>query len=150
MIYGMAEDRGCPRCGALLPPADGPQRGRRRVRCSQDCRRAAHAERAAAELGREPVRVVEVPRAAPVSIKPVFAPRELTSAEAADRVLSDNEALRAVLRGLTARAHAEGFGAELYNDALDFAQAVQVQAQTAAFGDDGLDAERICRDLGLG
>lgn len=122
----------CPRCGAVLPPVGGPQRGRRRIWCSQDCRRAAHSERAGAELGSQPVRVIEVPRNAPVYVKPVFAPRELTSVEAADRVLCDTEALRHVLRGLAARAHAEEFGSDLYDDALDFAQAVQAQAVTVA------------------
>jgi hypothetical protein len=132
----------CPRCGSLLPPEDGSKRGRRRIWCSQNCRRAAHAERAAAEFGTQPVRVVEVPRAAPVSIKTVFMPREPTSAEAADQALSDNDALRQVLRGLTARAHTEGFGADLYDDALDFARAVQAQAAT-------VDAEGCPSDWSL-
>jgi hypothetical protein len=134
MIWGVTDSQECPRCGSLLPPVDGPRRGRRRVWCSHYCRRAAHAERAAAELGRQPVRVVEVPRIAPVYIKPVSAPRDVTSTEAAERVLGDAHALMQVLRGLTARAHAEGFGADLYDDALDFAQAVQSQAATV--GDD--------------
>jgi hypothetical protein len=120
----MIDGRACPRCGSLLPPAGGPKRGRRRVWCSQDCRRAAHAERAAAEDGTQPVRVVEVPRVAPTHVKLVTVPRALTTTEAAEQVLSDNDALRHVLRELTRRAQAEGFGADLYSDALDLAHAV--------------------------
>jgi integrase len=60
----------CPRCGVFLPPDFGPRRGRRRIWCSDRCRRDAHAERAAAARIDQPIRVVEIPRAAPPLIKP--------------------------------------------------------------------------------
>jgi hypothetical protein len=78
----------------------------------------------------QPVRVVEVPRGAPTFFKSVVVPRPLTGTEAADQVLGDIDALKRVLRGLTERGHAEGFGVDLYGDALDFARAVQAQAVT--------------------
>lgn len=134
----------CPRCGSVLPPVDGPQRGRRRVWCSQDCRRSAHAERAGAELGSQPVRAVEVPRAVPAFIKPVMVPRPLTSSESADLVLGNSEALQHVLRGLTARVRAEGLGPDLYGDAVELAQAVRMQEATV-----GSDIDRLWNDLGL-
>lgn len=120
----------CPRCGAALPPEAGPRRGRRRVWCSQNCRRAAHAERASAEQGSQPVRVVEVPRSAPVLIKPLIVPRPMTSAEAAQRVLTDTEALGQVLRGLTVRVRNGELPADLAADAHELARAIGTQTPT--------------------
>lgn len=120
----------CPRCGAALPPEAGPRRGRRRVWCSQNCRRAAHAERASAEQGSQPVRVVEVPRCAPVPIKPIVVPRPMTSSEAAGRVLTDTDALGQVLRVLTVRVRNGELPADLAADARELAQAIGTQTPT--------------------
>jgi len=100
------------------------------VWCSQNCRRAAHAERASAEQGSQPVRVVEVPRSAPVLIKPIVVPRPMTSAEAAQRVLTDTEALGQVLRGLTVRVRNGELPAELAADAHELARAIGTQTPT--------------------
>ena len=54
----------CIRCDAVMLDADNaPRRGRRRVYCSDTCRRDASAARTAAERYGSPIRVVEVPRA---------------------------------------------------------------------------------------
>lgn len=120
----------CPRCGAALPPEAGPRRGRRRVWCSQNCRRAAHAERANAEQGSQPIRVVEVPRRAPVLIKPLIVPRPMTSAEAAQRVLIDTDALGQVLRALTVRARNGELAPDLAAEAHELARAIGTQTPT--------------------
>lgn len=129
----------CPRCGVDLPPEVGPRRGRRRVWCSQNCRRAAHAERASAEHGSQPVRVVEVPRSTPVLMKPVIVPRPMTSHEAAQRVLTDTDALRQVLRALAGRVRNEGLVAGLDEDAQELAQAIGAQTPTVRGGGSLLD-----------
>lgn len=129
----------CPRCGAPLPPEAGPRRGRRRVWCSQNCRRAAHAERASAEQGSQPVRVVEVPRCAPVLIKPLIVPRPMTSAEAAQRVLTDTEALGQVLRALTARVRNGELPGDLAANAHELARAIGTQTPTTVKGSSLLD-----------
>lgn len=98
----------CPRCDTELPAEwDVRRRGRRRVWCSNKCRRAAHTERLAAERAGMAVQVVEVPRGLPVLPRIVAVPRELTSAELAYQMLDDPEALETVLRWLTARAAAK-------------------------------------------
>lgn len=54
----------CVRCDALMmDPEDRPRRGRRRLYCSDTCRRDSSAARTAAERHGTPIRVVEVPRA---------------------------------------------------------------------------------------
>ena len=56
--------RRCIRCDAVMLDADNaPRRGRRRLYCSDTCRRDASAARTAAERYGSPIRVVEVPRA---------------------------------------------------------------------------------------
>ncbi len=57
----------CPRCGTALPEVSG--RGRRRLWCSDGCRKDAHYERRAAERAGKAVRVVEVRRAVPEPAK---------------------------------------------------------------------------------
>jgi len=100
------------------------------VWCSQNCRRAAHAERASAEQGSQPVRVVEVPRSTPVLIKPLIVPRPMTSAEAAQRVLTDTDALGQILRALTVRARNGELPADLAADAHELARAIGTQTPT--------------------
>ncbi len=71
----------CPRCGLPIDapfPDDEPRRGRRRIWCSTACRRAAHAERAAAERTGTAIRVIEVPRYSPAVVRPVIVPRPPT------------------------------------------------------------------------
>ena len=107
--------------------------------CSQNCRRAAHAERAGAERHSQPVRVVEVPRSTPALMKPVIVPRPMTSHEAAHRVLTDTDALRQVLRSLAVRVRAEGVAAGLDQDARELAQAIGTRTPTVRRGGSLLD-----------
>lgn len=100
----MSESGSCPRCGSLLPPLDAPRPGRRRVWCSDACRRAAHLERSAATMAGTPVRVVEVPRASPAVRIPVIVPRDLRTSELVSAVLADRLALQLVLDELTRQA----------------------------------------------
>lgn len=112
----------CPRCGDSLPPDFGPRRGRRRIWCSDRCRRDAHAERAAAARIDQPIRVVEVPRAAPPLIKPVVMARDPTPAEAAACVLASPVALGYVLDSLTKQAREKTLDKKVLGAALGFAR----------------------------
>ncbi|BCI84784.1 hypothetical protein MTY66_64090 (plasmid) [Mycolicibacterium sp. TY66] len=80
------------------------------------------------------MRVVEVPRRAPVLIKPLIVPRPMTSGEAAQRVLADPEALGQVLRALAVRARNDGLAADLAHDARELAQAIGTQTPTVHGG----------------
>src|SRR5271163_1563519 len=96
----------CPRCRAELPAPAG--RGRRRLWCSQACRRAAYEERRAARSGAVGLRVERVVEQVE---KPVWCVEyrdrivELTAAppdptQAAAIVLTSPRACRVVLDGL--------------------------------------------------
>ena len=100
----------CVRCDAVMLDADdAPRRGRRRLYCSDTCRRDASSARKAAERYGAPIRVVEVPRpgscvernedeAVPQT------PSAVTPLDAADITLRDDEALRALLARVTEQA----------------------------------------------
>jgi hypothetical protein len=97
----------CPRCGLPIDapfPDDEPRRGRRRIWCSTACRRAAHAERAAAERAGTAVRVIEVPRYSPAVVRPVIVPRPPTTEDIEIHVLNDPDHCAWVLAQITARA----------------------------------------------
>ena len=97
----------CPRCGLPIStplPGDSPRRGRRRIWCSTACRRAAHAERAAAERTGTAVRVIEVPRLSPAVVRPVIVPRPPTIEDIEIHVLNDPDHCAWVLAQITARA----------------------------------------------
>src|SRR5271156_4429443 len=102
----MSDRSVCPRCHGQLPTAVG--RGRRRLWCSQKCRRAAYEERRAARSGAVGLRVERVVERVE---KPVWCveyrdrvvevnPPPLDPAEAAAIVLSSPRACRAVLDSL--------------------------------------------------
>jgi hypothetical protein len=104
-----AHDRGpsCPRCGLPIDaplPSDKPRRGRRRIWCSTACRRAAHAERAAAERTGTAVRVIEVPRHSPAVVRPVLIPHPPTTEDIEIHVLNTPDHCAWVLAQITARA----------------------------------------------
>jgi hypothetical protein len=122
---------GCPRCGASLPPDLGPRRGRRRIWCSDRCRRDAHAERAAAARTEQPIRVVEVPRAALPIIRPQVYTRVIqnptpaadpTPAQAAECVLASRIALNHVLQSLTSQARKKTLDRNVRVAALELAK----------------------------
>ena len=121
----------CPRCGASLPPEHGPRRGRRRIWCSDRCRRDAYTERAAAARTEQPIRIVEVPRAALPIIRPLVYTRlvhdptpaaDPTPAEAAERVLTSPPALAYVLRSLTSQARKKTLDINVRQAALELAK----------------------------
>ncbi|MCW4355231.1 hypothetical protein ONR57_18155 [Hoyosella sp. YIM 151337] len=76
----------CPRCGASVVQPFGP--GRRRVWCSDSCRRRASDERAAAARSGSAVRVIERDRE---TVREVVRP--MTTREAKSWLLDDPEAL---------------------------------------------------------
>jgi hypothetical protein len=112
-------------CGApQCQPVAGDRSG-----CSTNCRRAAHAERVAAERAGAAIRVVEVPRAVVrVPQAPVVAARPLTPGEAAARVLSDTAALAEVLRSLTVQARQKKLDRTVFGAARELARAVLPKA----------------------
>lgn len=119
----------CPRCGANVWRSTLPTRGRRQIWCSTDCRRAAHAERVAAQRAGAAIRVVEIPRAVVrVPQAPVVAARPLTSEEAAARVLSDTVALAEVLRALIVQARQKKLDPTVFNAARELARTVLPRA----------------------
>lgn len=112
----------CPRCGDSLPPVFEPSRGRRRVWCSDGCRRAAHNERQAAQRAGLAVKVVEVPRATPTVQVPVIVPRDLTSNELAVQALDNPQALRFLLQQLTEQASKKKLDKSVRTEALALAR----------------------------
>jgi hypothetical protein len=110
------------RCGDRLPPLGGPRRGRRRLWCSDACRRAAHTERAAAERAGVAVRVVEVPRASPAVRVPVLVPRELTPDELIAQILADPNTLRRLVWSLTGQARTKKLERQVRQDCYELAR----------------------------
>jgi hypothetical protein len=103
----MSERSVCPRCHEQLPAPEG--RGRRRLWCSQKCRRAAYEERRAARSGAIGLRVERVVERVE---KPVWCveyrdriveviPPPPDPAQAAAIVLTSPHACRVVLDSLT-------------------------------------------------
>jgi hypothetical protein len=93
----------CPRCGSTWLTDFEPKRGRRRVWCSDTCRRAAYAERAAASRAGTAIRVVEVPRRCPPVQRTVIVPRDINTEEAVQLVVTDPQALLMLLSSLERR-----------------------------------------------
>lgn len=98
---GVYDPTRCVRCDALMLDEEVSQRrGRRRLYCSDTCRRDASAARMAAERFGDPIRVVEVPKAA-ASHKHSGETPEIYEAtaplDAALTVVEGGEALRRVL-----------------------------------------------------
>ncbi len=98
----------CVRCDAVMLDAEAaPRRGRRRLYCSDTCRRDASAARMAAERFGKPIRVVEVPKAAAPQKQPEETPephRPDAPMDTASGVMEDGEALRRVLARLADQA----------------------------------------------
>ena len=98
----------CIRCDAAMLDEDAaPRRGRRRLYCSDTCRRDASAARNAAQRYGAPIRVIEVPKAAASQTRSAKAPgsREaLAPMDAANKVLDDSEALRKLLTRVAEQA----------------------------------------------
>jgi hypothetical protein len=120
--WGMAGSTDCPRCGAALPPPSEPRRGRRRVWCSDACRRAAHIERVGAERAGTAVRVVEIPRISPAVRVPMLVPRDLTRDELVHQMLGDSLAVQILLKVLTAQAREKKLDRKVREECYELAR----------------------------
>lgn len=120
----------CVRCDVLMmDPEDRPRRGRRRLYCSDTCRRDSSAARMAAERHGTPIRVVEVPRAGSatdLALTPVDspAPVPVSALDAADIASRDERALCTLLARLTERARHKDLDRATLTAARDLAKAV--------------------------
>lgn len=98
----------CIRCDAAMLDEDAaPRRGRRRLYCSDTCRRDASAARNAAQRYGAPIRVIEVPKAAASQKRSAEAPeprQAVAPLDAAKSVLDDGEALRGLLTRVAEQA----------------------------------------------
>ena len=121
----------CVRCDAvMLDEEASPRRGRRRLYCSDTCRRDASAARMAAERFGAPIRVVEVPKGA--ASKKEFAEtmgpdRPVAPMGSANSVLDDGEALRAVLARLAEQARLKKLDRATLTAARELSNAVHPQ-----------------------
>lgn len=98
----------CIRCDAAMLDEDAaPRRGRRRLYCSDTCRRDASAARNAAQRYGAPIRVIEVPKAAASQKRSAESPephQAVAPMDTANRVLDDGEALRELLSRVAKQA----------------------------------------------
>lgn len=105
---GVYDPTRCIRCDATMLDEDAPpRRGRRRLYCSDTCRRDASAARNAAQRYGAPIRVIEVPKAAASHKRSAEAPgscQAVATMDAANSVLDDGEALRGLLTRLAEQA----------------------------------------------
>jgi hypothetical protein len=120
----------CIRCDAVMLDADNaPRRGRRRLYCSDTCRRDASAARTAAERYGSPIRVVEVPKTV-VSLEQTAesavsaSPAAMTPLDAADMILHSDEALQTLLARVTEQARLKKLDRAILTAARELANAV--------------------------
>nr|WP_090344606.1 hypothetical protein [Mycolicibacterium malmesburyense] len=118
----------CVRCDAVMLDEDAtPRRGRRRLYCSDTCRRDASAARIAAQRSGAPIRVIEVPKAAASQKQSAGTPephRPVAPVDAANRVLDDGEALRGLLTRLAEQARLKKLDRATLTAARDLSNAV--------------------------
>ena len=121
----------CIRCDALMLDADdAPRRGRRRLYCSDTCRRDASSARKAAERYGAPIRVVEVPRAGSSAERNADkavpqTPLAVTPLDAAGITLRDDESVQALLARVTEQARLKKLDRATLTAARELAKAVQ-------------------------
>jgi hypothetical protein len=119
----------CVRCEAvMLDLDDGPRRGRRRLYCSDTCRRDASAARTAAERYGSPIRVVEVQKTV-ASSKPTAEsarpePAPVEPLHAVDILLENDEALKALLARVTEQARLKTLDRQTLTAARELSKAV--------------------------
>jgi hypothetical protein len=126
---GSYDSTRCVRCEAvMLDLDDGPRRGRRRLYCSDTCRRDASAARTAAERYGSPIRVVEVRKTVAFS-KPTAASARselahITPLHAVDILLENDEALHALLARVTEQARLKKLDRPTLTAARELSKAV--------------------------
>jgi hypothetical protein len=119
----------CVRCEAvMLDLDDGPRRGRRRLYCSDTCRRDASAARTAAERYGSPMRVVEVQKPVASSEPTVESaesePAPVEPLHAVDILLQNDEALHALLARVTEQARLKKLDRPTLTAARELSKAV--------------------------
>lgn len=122
----------CIRCDAVMLDADAaPRRGRRRIYCSDTCRRDASAARTAAQRYGSPIRVVEVPKAVASAQRTETdkcavsnTPAAVTPLDAVDIALRSEEALHALLARLAEQARRKKLDRGTLTAARELARAV--------------------------
>jgi hypothetical protein len=121
----------CVRCDAVMLDEDAaPRLGRRRLYCSDMCRRDASAARTAAQRYGAPIRVVEVPKAAASqrqSVETSGLNRPVAPMDSANNVLDDGEASRALLARLTEQARLKKLDRATLTAARELSNAVHPQ-----------------------
>lgn len=124
---GVYDPTRCVRCDAvMLDVDDGPRRGRRRLYCSDTCRRDASAARVAAERFGSPIRVVEVPRTGSFleQIPVPETPAPIMPLDAIDITLDDTEAVQTLLARVTEQARLKKLDRATWTAARELAKAV--------------------------
>lgn len=118
----------CVRCDAVMLDEDvSPRRGRRRLYCSDTCRRDASAARMAAERFGAPIRVIEVPKSAALRKQPEGTPEPpepTLPRDVLEGVMEDGEALRGVLERVAERARLKKLDRATLTAARDLSNAV--------------------------
>jgi hypothetical protein len=129
--YSAYDPSRCVRCDAAMLDEDvAPRRGRRRLYCSDICRRDASAARTAAERYGAPIRVIEVPRVAAsqerssVNLGP---DGPVVPVDTSNRVPADSEALRTLLARLAEQARLKKLDRATLTAARELSNAVHPQ-----------------------
>jgi len=121
----------CVRCDAVMLDEDAaPRRGRRRLYCSDTCRRDASAARTAAERYVSPIRVVEVPKVVASQEQPAETSGPngpVEPMDAADIILGDAEALCELLARVAERARLKKLNRATFTAARELSSAVHPQ-----------------------
>jgi ribosome assembly protein YihI (activator of Der GTPase) len=112
----------------MLDLDNGPRRGRRRLYCSDTCRRDASAARTAAQRYGSPIRVVEVPKTVAPS-KPTAEstrpePVPIEPLDAVGIMLENDDALNALLARVTEQARLKKLDRTTLTAARELAKAV--------------------------
>lgn len=118
----------CIRCDAAMLDEDAaPRRGRRRLYCSDTCRRDASAARNAAQRYGAPIRVIEVPKdvaSQQESAETSRTNRADAPRDAANSVLDDGKALHAVLARVAQQARLKKLDRATLSAARELSNAV--------------------------
>lgn len=127
-VVGAYDPTRCVRCDAVMLDEEAPpKRGRRRLYCSDTCRRDASAARTAAQRYGAPIRVVQVPKvvASQKESLEASAPiRPVAPMDAAKSILDDGEALRALLARVAEQARLKKLDRATLTAARDLSNAV--------------------------
>ena len=128
--YPTSDPNRCVRCDAvMLDPEVTSRRGRPRRYCSDTCRRDASAARTAAQRHGEPIRIVEVPRAAVRSASSTqqhgaTAPVIRSACDAVEFALQNADAMKILLSSVAERARRKELDRSTFEAARELAKVV--------------------------